>query len=281
MKSGKAQKVNPPTPAQRFRSKLLTANLTVFPGDISRFEDEILQQEGVFDEFRKLQLELENQSVFNNLSEGLGEILPPVTKNAVYRWFCLNHLQNKLRAGETEMLKQELKTTVQENWRLWYDITEGAIGVFMAHDPKRKDVSESFLPQKVERARQEYRKQKTREAGEREKSLREDTRHRVTHIFNSWDAMPPVSEQMAMPGSRTNRKLITARFLLKPGRKYEEAVKTFQPYDKVKEPNPEAREAGRTLVSVGRDAAGCEIYIYVNNRLEGNALETIDAMLGD
>jgi hypothetical protein len=42
---------------------------------------------------------------------------------------------------------------------------------------------------------------------------------------------------------------------------------------------PEAREAGRTLVSVGTDAAGCEIFIYVNNRLEGNALETIDAML--
>ena len=29
-------------------------------------------------------------------------------------------------------------------------------------------------------------------------------RHGVTHVFNSWDAMPPVSEQMAMPDSRTN-----------------------------------------------------------------------------
>jgi len=54
-------------------------------------------------------------------------------------------------------------------------------------------------------------------------------RHSVTHIFNSWDAMPPVSEQMSMPGSRTNPNLIAARFLLKPGRKYEDAVKTFQP----------------------------------------------------
>ena len=60
-------------------------------------------------------------------------------------------------------------------------------------------------------------------------------RHGVTHIFNSWDAMPPVSEQMALPGSRTNPNLVAARFLLKPGRKYEEAVKTFQPYDKVKD----------------------------------------------
>ena len=105
-------------------------------------------------------------------------------------------------------------------------------------------------------------------------------RHGVTHIFNSWDAMPPVSEQMAMPGSRTKPKLIAARFLLKPGRKYEEAVKTFQPYDKVKEPNPEAREAGKVLIAEGKKPdSGRKTFIYVNNRLEGNALETIDAML--
>src|SRR5678815_4009691 len=60
-------------------------------------------------------------------------------------------------------------------------------------------------------------------------------RHRVAHVFNSWDAMPPVSEQMALEGSVTNPQLVAARFLLKPGRKYEEAVKTFSPYDKTKE----------------------------------------------
>ena len=76
-------------------------------------------------------------------------------------------------------------------------------------------------------------------------------------------------------------KLCAAQFLLKPGRSYEEAVKALQPYDLVKEPNPEAREAGKVLISVGRDAAGCEVFIYVNNRLEGNALETIDAMLDE
>jgi hypothetical protein len=104
----------------------------------------------------------------------------------------------------------------------------------------------------------------------------------VTHIFNSWDAMPTVNEQMGLPGSRTNPKLIAARFLLKPGRKYEEAVKTFQPYDKVKEPNPEARSAGKALIAEGK-ATGPErkTFIYVNNRLEGNALETIGAMVSD
>ena len=56
-------------------------------------------------------------------------------------------------------------------------------------------------------------------------------------------------------------------------------MKTFQPYDKVKEPYPQAREAGRVLISAGKDAAGCEVFIYVNNRLEGNALETIAEMI--
>ena len=93
-------------------------------------------------------------------------------------------------------------------------------------------------------------------------------RHGVTHVFNSWDAMPPVSEQMALPGSRTNPNLFAARFLLKPGRKYEAAVKTFQPYDKVKEPNPEARAAGAALIAEGK-AAGPDrkTFIYVNNCL--------------
>jgi hypothetical protein len=87
---------------------------------------------------------------------------------------------------------------------------------------------------------------------------------------------------MASPGSRTNPNLIAARFLLKPDRKYEEAVKTFQPYDKVKEQNPDARATGKALIAEGKEA-GPErrTFIYVNNRLEGNALETINAMISD
>lgn len=104
-------------------------------------------------------------------------------------------------------------------------------------------------------------------------------RHGVAHVFNSWDAMPPVSEQLTLPGSRPNPRLVAARFLLRPGRKYEEAVRSFQPYDKVQEPNPEAREAGRRLVQEGTAHADRQTYIYVNNRLEGNALGTIEAMV--
>src|SRR5215471_2540082 len=79
-------------------------------------------------------------------------------------------------------------------------------------------------------------------------------RHGVTHVFNSWEAMPSVGEQMALPGSRTNPDLVAARFLLKPGRRYEEAVKTFEPYREVREVNPEARAAAKELVEDGKKA---------------------------
>jgi len=104
-------------------------------------------------------------------------------------------------------------------------------------------------------------------------------RHNVTHVFNSWTEMPPVDEQMALPGSRTNPELVAARFLLKPGRKYEDAVKSFQPYDKTREVNEAARKAGGALIEEGKKAAKRKTFIFVNNRLEGNALQTISAML--
>jgi uncharacterized protein YecE (DUF72 family) len=106
------------------------------------------------------------------------------------------------------------------------------------------------------------------------------SRHQVAQVFNSWEAMPSVSEQMAIPGSRTAPNLAAARFLLRPGRKYEQAVKAFEPYDSIKEENPEARAAGKALIQEGL-AAGPKrkTFVYVNNRLEGNALSTIDAMI--
>jgi uncharacterized protein YecE (DUF72 family) len=104
-------------------------------------------------------------------------------------------------------------------------------------------------------------------------------RHKAAHVLNSWTAMPPVAEQMALPGSRTNPELAAARFLLKPGRTYEEAVKTFEPYDRTRAVNREARQAGAALIAEGMANPRRKTFIYVNNRLEGNALETLDAML--
>ena len=103
-------------------------------------------------------------------------------------------------------------------------------------------------------------------------------KHKVAHVFTSWGATLPIEEQMALPGSRTNPELCAARFLLKPGRKYEEAVKMFEPYAETKEINQAAREAGKALIQEAQ-AGRRKTFIYVNSRLEGNALNTIAAMI--
>jgi hypothetical protein len=58
--------------------------------------------------------------------------------------------------------------------------------------------------------------------------------------------------------SRTSPDLVAAQFLLKPGRKYEQAAKAFEPYDSIKEENPEARAAGKAFIAEG-EGGGAEV----------------------
>jgi uncharacterized protein YecE (DUF72 family) len=102
-------------------------------------------------------------------------------------------------------------------------------------------------------------------------------RHGVAHTFNNWSRMPSVGEQMQLPDSFT-ADFATARFLLKPGRNYEEAVDKFQPYHEVKEPNQEARLALIDLLTTpAKPGQPGRRFVYINNRLEGCALWTIYA----
>ena len=105
-------------------------------------------------------------------------------------------------------------------------------------------------------------------------------RHGVAHVYNSWTDAPPVSEQLALPDSLTTPEFSGARFLLKPGRKYEEAVKLFKPYVATKESDAEARAAAAELIRRGMLAKAWRLlFVYFNNRLEGNAILTIWAVL--
>ena len=70
--------------------------------------------------------------------------------------------------------------------------------------------------------------------------LRTDT----AHVFNAWTRMPELLDQIAMPGAFT-ADFTVVRALLKKGRAYEQAVKAFQPYEHIQEPNPVPRGAAR------------------------------------
>ncbi len=104
------------------------------------------------------------------------------------------------------------------------------------------------------------------------------SRHHVAHVFNAWTKMPPVEMQLAMEGAVTT-DFIAARFLLAGGRTYSRAVEEFSPYDETKAPDPAAREAARRLVALAKTASKRHSFLFVNNRLEGNALNTIAAVL--
>ena len=101
--------------------------------------------------------------------------------------------------------------------------------------------------------------------------------HRVAHVYNAWSRMPELRQQVAIPNSVT-ADFVVCRALLRRGRSYEDAVGMFSPYTEVKDPNPATRDAIRVLIERSRDARHMT-FLFVNNRLEGNAPATILSMV--
>jgi uncharacterized protein YecE (DUF72 family) len=101
--------------------------------------------------------------------------------------------------------------------------------------------------------------------------------HGVAHVFNAWTRMPDIAEQVQLPEVFT-ADFTVARALLRKGCPYEEAVAKFAPYQQVREPNHQVRQALKDLIKRARDRAEPS-YIFVNNRLEGNAPQTIESIV--
>ena len=101
--------------------------------------------------------------------------------------------------------------------------------------------------------------------------------HGVAHVYNHWSYMPPLAEQ------HTRLETFTAPFtvlrLLTPLKmSYEAAKKRAEPYTKIVGELPEMR---RETVQLVRQAvgAGRHAYVLVNNRAEGNAPLTVQALV--
>ena len=101
-------------------------------------------------------------------------------------------------------------------------------------------------------------------------------RFNVAHVFNAWTRMPPLAEQLALPGAFT-ADFTVVRALLQHGRSYEQAVSLFEPYRETQEPDLPTRDAVREIVDRAIRVRK-RAYIFVNNRLEGNAPSTIEAV---
>jgi uncharacterized protein YecE (DUF72 family) len=101
-------------------------------------------------------------------------------------------------------------------------------------------------------------------------------RYNVAHVLNAWTRMPEIGVQMQMPDIFT-ADFTVARALLRYGRTYEAAVKSFEPYRAVQDPNPGTREALKELLARAKRIKQ-PAFVFINNRLEGNAPGTIDAI---
>jgi uncharacterized protein YecE (DUF72 family) len=101
----------------------------------------------------------------------------------------------------------------------------------------------------------------------------------LTHCFNHWHLMPPLKEQMQAAANAGGLKanFFVARLLTPIGVSYERAVNMFKPYDTIRRPNPEMRKDAVQLIlrAIKRND---EAFMVVNNRSEGNAPMTIDAI---
>ncbi len=99
-------------------------------------------------------------------------------------------------------------------------------------------------------------------------------RHGVGHVFNSWEAMSPIDEQLDTIGDRLANLHGGSRLLLSHGRNYKTAVDKFSPYSEVKQVNERVRKATVRLMRQFMERKN-RIHAYGNNRLEGCAPVTL------
>ncbi len=100
--------------------------------------------------------------------------------------------------------------------------------------------------------------------------------HGIAHVYNHWSYMPALAEQHTRMGGFT-APFTVLRLLTPLKMSYEAAKKRAEPYTKIVEALPEMRretvELVRKAVAENRRA-----YVLVNNRSEGNAPLTIQAL---
>jgi uncharacterized protein YecE (DUF72 family) len=101
--------------------------------------------------------------------------------------------------------------------------------------------------------------------------------HNTAHVFNAWTRMPGLDEQAMLPEAFT-ADFTVVRALLRRGRTYEQAVQDFEPYKLIQEPNEGARAGMQQIAVIAWDHRR-PAFLFVNNRLEGNAPSTIEAVV--
>jgi len=102
-------------------------------------------------------------------------------------------------------------------------------------------------------------------------------RHAVAHVYNHWSWMPPLSEQHRQM-ERFTAPFTVFRLLTPLKMSYEAAKKRAAPYNTLVGELPEMRKDTVTLVTQAVTEHR-QAYVLVNNRSEGNAPLTVQALV--
>ena len=102
--------------------------------------------------------------------------------------------------------------------------------------------------------------------------------HGVSHVYNHWTAMPPLTAQHAALTRTYTASFAVVRLLTPLGMTHADAVTRAAPYTKLVEPLPRMRTDVVTLIRQAVDERR-PIFVLANNRAEGNAPMTIQALV--
>ncbi len=102
--------------------------------------------------------------------------------------------------------------------------------------------------------------------------------HGVAHVYNHWSYMPPIREQHQLMEERFTAPFTVLRLLTPLKMSYETAKKRAEPYNQIVGELSEMRRDSVNLVKTAIEK-NRQAYVIVNNRLEGNAPLTIQALM--
>jgi uncharacterized protein YecE (DUF72 family) len=101
--------------------------------------------------------------------------------------------------------------------------------------------------------------------------------HGVAHVYNHWTFMPALAAQHAALTRRFTAPFTLMRLLTPLGTAHADAVTRYAPYTKLVQPQPRMRADVLTLIRQALDE-GAAVFVLANNRAEGNAPSTIQAL---
>ncbi len=196
-----------------------------------------------------------------------------------------NHPRYRDKAGQPNPRFLDAKTFIEEVLPPYEEAFQGHIGPFLFEFQRTGLIASTFLPrldsflsQLPPRYRYAIEVRNPLILTQKYHDIL--TAHKVAHVYNHWTAMPPLAHQHRKLGHTFTAQFVVLRLLTPLGISYEAAVKRAEPYNRLIQELPEMRADTISLVKQAV-AEQRTAYVLVNNRSEGSAPLTVQALVDE